>query len=330
MNRLPVRRLAATLLLAGLVLAALPHPLAAQASPFTAAPPRQEEAPAERTQRTAPRQEARPGGHAAASLAGRLTARLAPLQQEANRRLAALGRELRDEPFGPSFWVFMALAAGYGALHALGPGHGKTMVGAYFLARGHSRLRGYLEGLLVSLAASGAHTLSGVLLVLAAGALLLPVSSSLDQAGSLLMRLSAAALTLAGLVMALRAARELRGREQNHDEARSAPRQDGADALPALRDGLGVALAVGVVPCPVAALVFSFCLTLGIAWAGAAAMLAMALGMGLTTFAFAAFAIACRGALGSLCAPSLPRIAGLLSLAGGVLLALFGGLALLV
>lgn len=304
------------LLLCCLAVLALCGSGAAQVSPFTGAP-----APKSAQAGSAVEREAAPGQ----SFLGSLTTRLAPVQQEMNRRLSALGRELRTAPGGQTFWLFMVLAAAYGVLHALGPGHGKTMVGAYFLARGgRGRMGGYAAGLLVSLAASAAHTLSAVLLVLLAAALVMPLSTSLDQAGALLLRLSGAALCLAGLVMAWRAARDLR-----RAQAGAAPQK--AEAAPAsLRGGLGVALAVGVVPCPVAALVFSFCLGLGLPWTGAAAMLAMALGMGLTTSAFAALAIACRGAVTGLCGVALPRAAATLALAGGLLLSLFGGLALLV
>lgn len=288
-----------------------PAPKAAQ-SPFTSSTPRENAA--------SPAPPASPGG----GLFGGLTRRLAPIQQEMNRTLSRLAREIREQPGGRAFWLFLALSGAYGVLHALGPGHGKTLVASYFLGR--TRRGGYLQGLLVSMAASGAHVASAVILVLAASALLMPLSGSLDQTGRLLTQLGGGLLATVGLVMAARAAWALRA-----GKARAAHDESLPDAVPRdLRAGIGIAVASGAAPCPIAAMVLAFSLSTGIPLAGSLAMVAMTVGMGFTTWLFAVAAIACRDSVTRLCeGPALHHATGLLSMSGGLLLSFFGGLMLL-
>ena len=290
-----------------------PAPKAAQ-SPFTGAGQRESAA--------SPAPPASPGG----SLFGGLTSRLAPIQQEMNRTLSRLAREIREQPGGRAFWLFLALSGAYGVLHALGPGHGKTLVASYFLGR--KRRGGYLQGLLVSMAASGAHVASAVILVLAASALLRPLSGSLDQTGRLLTRLGGGLLAAVGLVMAARAVWALRAGKARAHAAHAA--DDPAAAPRDLRAGIGIAVASGAAPCPVAAMVLAFSLSTGIPRAGSVAMAAMTGGMGVTTWLFAVAAIACRDSVTRLCeGPALHRATGLLSVSGGLLLSFFGSLMLL-
>jgi len=68
-------------------------------------------------------------------------------------------------------WEFIALAAssfGLGALHALEPGHGKTVVGAYLIGSKGRTSDAVLLGLVVTLTHSGSVILLGVLSTLAA------------------------------------------------------------------------------------------------------------------------------------------------------------------
>ncbi len=352
MTRLPPAAL--VLVLAALVVLLLALPQSGAASPFTGTPPEtQAEQPPAHNERA---DTARPGGssfgagpapkaaqspftgagqrESAASpappaspsgnLFGGLTRRLAPIQQEMNRTLSRLARDIREQPGGRAFWLFLALSGAYGVLHALGPGHGKTLVASYFLGR--KRRGGYLQGLLVSMAASGAHVASAVILVLAASALLMPLSGSLDQTGRLFTRLGGGLLATVGLVMAARAAWALHAGKAQAAHGESLP-----DAAPRdLRAGIGIAVASGAAPCPIAAMVLAFSLSSGIPLAGSLAMVAMIVGMGFTTWLFAVAALACRDSVTRLCeGPTLHRATGLLSVTGGLLLSFFGGLMLL-
>jgi nickel/cobalt exporter len=64
------------------------------------------------------------------------------------------------------FWVLLLLAAGFGAVHALTPGHGKTLVAAYLIGERGTAWHALLLGLVTTLT----HT--GAVLLLAVGLLL--------------------------------------------------------------------------------------------------------------------------------------------------------------
>ncbi len=90
----------------------------------------------------------------AGPLAAPVQAALAPLLQPFGRWLlsmqaafqADLAQALRgvSRGQGAAFWALMGLCLSYGFLHALGPGHGKALLGAYGVARriGAARLAG--------------------------------------------------------------------------------------------------------------------------------------------------------------------------------------------
>src|SRR5205823_6555009 len=60
------------------------------------------------------------------------------------------------------FWLLLILAAGFGAAHALTPGHGKTLVAAYLVGEHGTALHAIVLGLVTTLT----HT--GSVLILAA------------------------------------------------------------------------------------------------------------------------------------------------------------------
>jgi ABC-type nickel/cobalt efflux system permease component RcnA len=64
------------------------------------------------------------------------------------------------------FWILLALAAGFGAAHALTPGHGKTLVAAYLVGERGTVVHALVLGLVTTLT----HT--GAVLILAAGLIL--------------------------------------------------------------------------------------------------------------------------------------------------------------
>jgi hypothetical protein len=59
--------------------------------------------------------------------------KIAVAQQGIRQKMVRMASEIRHHPFGRSFRTFMLLALLYGAIHALGPGHGKVYACAYFL-----------------------------------------------------------------------------------------------------------------------------------------------------------------------------------------------------
>jgi nickel/cobalt exporter len=207
-------------------------------------------------------------------------------QKSLRRKMTRLMVQMREQPLGAPLWTFLGLAFFYGMIHALGPGHGKIIVGSYFLSRRGSLKQGFLLGLFFA----ATHVFSAVVLLLIGHALLQAAASSLlDRADLWLGRISALLLILIGSLLVARA---LRSRTEEHSEQRSSLNE------PAGLKGLcSIAASAGLVPCPGAALILLFALSQQLLIPGLLAMLALALGMSLTVSLSALAAMAARNAL---------------------------------
>ena len=202
------------------------------------------------------------------------------VQQAIRQKMAGLADNIRQNPFGRSFQMFMLLSFMYGMIHALGPGHGKIYACAYFLNRPGTIKRGLLLSCLTMLI----HVLSGTALILVS-AMVLKTSGAitLENATRVLERISYGLLTGLGLFLAGHTLVQWRANPvQSHHSCPDAP--DTKSLVTA-------ALAIGIVPCPGAAMILLFSLTLGILPAGLGAMICIAAGMSITTGLFALMTI---------------------------------------
>ena len=222
-------------------------------------------------------------------------------------------RQIRENPWGSAFWSYLGLAFAYGVVHALGPGHGKAIVSAFFISR-RASIR---QGVLMSGVISSLHVFSAVILVclfffiLKTGAI-----KSVDETGVYLQKISAGMICLVGLFFAYKSVRAFfYGHEENCKS--DCPKND-------VKDLLYVSFAAGLVPCPGATLILFFSITLDIFTAGLTAMLFLALGLAVTTVSFALFALFARHILSGLISRAhvirpgfyhLPAMAGALFIA---------------
>ncbi|GFM36412.1 nickel/cobalt efflux system [Desulfovibrio psychrotolerans] len=285
-----------------------------------------------------------------ATLYTRFMRTITAVQKDLRVTLTSLGRDIAQNPGGRSFWMFLGLSFLYGVIHALGPGHGKSVVFAYFLGRRGSVMRGMVMGHVMTFV----HVLSAVVLVFAlqwgfgawgAGA----GSHAFDEAGCVLQRVSYSLVLAIGVFMVCHALYELAsGRLSARICCTAAPSVSAAPASPVSpvstgRAGtpdsqknsygslLSVSVLAGLVPCPGAALVLAFSLSLNIPATGIAAMFALALGMGLTTSLFGVLSMASRSTLVYVAGRGprkLTVLYGLLSVTGAACIALVGGLML--
>ena len=77
-------------------------------------------------------------------------------------KIKFLFESIKDEKNPLTYMFLLFIAYMYGVIHALGPGHGKTLVGSYFL----SNERSYSKALFISLAIGVVHTFSAFFLTL--------------------------------------------------------------------------------------------------------------------------------------------------------------------
>jgi nickel/cobalt exporter len=244
--------------------------------------------------------------------------RLVRWQKVLRAKLTRVLRDLRKDPWGRSLWTFLALAFLYGIVHAVGPGHGKAIVGSYFLNRSGTWQQGIHLGFLFAFT----HVFSAVLLLLVGHVLLKATAGRLlDSASQWLQKVSGLLLIGIGTLLTGRILCSCLKNQQN-----SPPQNFKAD----LKSLGSVAAAAGLIPCPGAALILLFALSQQLLVPGLLSMLALALGMALTVSLSALATIVTRGALQRVL-PASPGVAvagRLLGATGGLAIAALGVLLL--
>jgi nickel/cobalt exporter len=210
----------------------------------------------------------------------------------------------------------------YGVFHALGPGHGKTVIVGYFLGRGGSVGRGLAMAGWISFSHTiGAIVIVGIAHFIFAHSLLTPVEENWW------LRLTSYGAILAiGLVMLARAIAG-RGHPHRHDHGPAHDHSHGHAAHHARRrrEQHLLAVAAGFLPCSGAVLILLFAFGNGMLTIGVLMTLTIAFGMGLTLAILGIasllthrHAIARFGGSG--------RAASLLALLGPILISLIGAI----
>jgi ABC-type nickel/cobalt efflux system permease component RcnA len=202
----------------------------------------------------------------------------------------------------------LLLALGFGALHAMGPGHGKTITAAYLVgSEGRAR-----QAAGVALAVAGMHTTS----VLALGAIVFSVERAFppERIYPWLGLLSGTlAIALGAGLLATRLAR--RRRHEHHHHAHR------IEARPLSRRGLALlAASGGLLPSPTAVIVLLASITLGRAAFGIALVGAFSVGLAAALALVGILAVSARSHL----APRLGRWAGLLPIGSASAIAATG------
>lgn len=212
------------------------------------------------------------------------------VNREINRRLIAV----RDGHGPGVIFAGLLIAFLYGVFHALGPGHGKTVIVGYFLGRGGSIAHGMAMAAWIALShVIGAIVVVGLVHVALVNMLATPVEENLW-----LRLASYGAILLIGLVMLFLALRDRRHAhahahghhghdhhghgDHGHDHAHHDTHHGHSHSLRGLREQKLLAVAAGFIPCSGAILILVFAFTNGILLMGMLMTLFIAIGMGLT------------------------------------------------
>lgn len=258
----------------------------------------------------------------------------------------AMARGLRALRAGEpaALWAFLSVCFAYGVFHAVGPGHGKLLIGGY----GAARAVGALRLSAIALVSSLAQGVTAVVLV-GAGLWIWQIGRAqmTGMADRLFAPLSFGAIALVGLWLVLRGVRTLRALRAGHGGQARGPDHphpgDGAGCATcghahapdpvALAQAAGwrdVAVLVGAVairPCTGALFVLILTAQMGIFALGIAGSFAMALGTAAVTVATAVAAVTLRrGVLSGLSGTAtLARVQPLIEIAVGALVAVIAG-----
>ena len=198
--------------------------------------------------------------------------------------------------------VAMAAAVLFGALHALMPGHGKTVLVSYHLGKPAKLRDGVVNGAILTLV----HVGLAVVLVIAGFA----VISKAFALGGRTPQFELASGTLVSLLGAFLLWRSVRRDHHAHHG-----------------DGRALALVTGMIPCPLTTFIMSYALARGLLAAGLAVTAAMALGMIVTIGGFALAVAFARDRFMGLLARTEDwrhRLGVTLEVGGSVLVRVFG------
>ncbi|MBN1596156.1 hypothetical protein JW933_09545 [candidate division FCPU426 bacterium] len=205
-------------------------------------------------------------------------------QKVFRKKLAAFARQMKEKPYGRSLWLFLCFSFLYGIFHAIGPGHGKSIVAAYFLNRPGHLGHGFLMGNLLTFI----HVLSAVAIILCLW-FVLKVSglTTFHALGGRIATLSAGLLTGVGVYLLWKSISEYWAWKQEDEFNGNTQRTD-------LKSLFLTSLVTGLVPCPGAALILSYAIINNVLVQGLLAMVAVAAGMGMTTSGIAFLVIVSR------------------------------------
>ena len=348
-----------------LLLLLLPGALLAQENPFFggdddrdngAAPSREREEPLPREEERLPGEEERLPGEregeegepreTAVSEPGPLRRAYAHLvltitraQRRLNNELSALIMDVSTARGGAFAWgSVLALAFFYGLLHAVLPGHRKTVLISYYIAE-PARL---WHGVAVGFTFAAMHVISAIVVVLvavagvqvAAGRVVSDVTGAIRAVSSWLI------IAIGVLYLVLKVRSWFLQREERESERMSAaldiddgsslenhiPRSRPQSIWPAV-------LSTGIIPCPITTAVLLFAVSLGAVGAGVVAVIALSLGLGVALTGVSVLTIVLKGRVLSLFERGNSRwvvrsveLLGVVAIIGfGLLTLLFGG-----
>jgi ABC-type nickel/cobalt efflux system permease component RcnA len=253
-------------------------------------------------------------------------------QQSLQRDLATGVKSLKGEHAMAGAFMLAAISFIYGVVHAVGPGHGKTIISSYVVANEETVRR----GVIISFIAAGLQALTAIALVgvlafalNASGMQINAWSNQLEMVSYAMIALVGAWLLTTQLVAIFRRRQESQAFEahsehaghdhhhhthsdhdhhhhRDHDHHHHGHSHAEGEACHHIVDArelagpfswrkiLAVVFSVGIRPCTGAILVLIFALTQGMFWAGVAATFAMAIGTAITVAALATLALDSR------------------------------------
>lgn len=249
------------------------------------------------------------------------------LQRELNGDIRAQLAVLKDQGGLRPALGLIAAAFLYGVFHAIGPGHGKVVIGSWLVSR---RAR-VTWGLTACFLSAGVQAVTAIVVVLVLSGLAALAPSDLMARAAWLEVASYGLIAFMGLVMAWNT---FRGKaacghdhsHDHHDHSCCGHHHHHHHAEEDRRTLWAMAAAIGFRPCTGALLVLLFTLANGLMAVGIAATFAMAAGVGLTVSGIGLGALGLnrlldRGAARSRHGETLRKV---LSLGGAALIFLLG------
>ncbi|WP_171173508.1 nickel/cobalt transporter [Ruegeria sp. HKCCD8929] len=222
--------------------------------------------------------------------------------------------------------LLLSVCFAYGFFHAIGPGHGKVLIGGYGLGR---RVP-FLRLTLISLLSSLGQAVTAVVLVYA-GVLIFELSRArlVETTEQVMAPVSYGAIAAIGIWLMVRALRGFAARTDSPDHAEACsscghahgPASEDVARVSSLREAVVLIASIAARPCTGALFVLILTWQMGIALIGVAGAFAMALGTATVTTLVGWTSLGLRGGLFAsapaaryavILAPAIELVAGLL------------------
>jgi ABC-type nickel/cobalt efflux system permease component RcnA/ABC-type uncharacterized transport system substrate-binding protein len=218
------------------------------------------------------------------------------LLEQSIAKIKTLLNDIKSGESVTSYLLLLLFAFTYGVVHAMGPGHGKTLVSSYFL----SNDRSYLKALQVSAMIGVVHTFSAFSLTLAVYFLVTGfLAQFMDETIYYTTKISALVIVFIAFylfITKLRAQRKAKKRTGQFSFSATPHESSCACAACKVdeRADLALILSAGMIPCPGTVTLFIFALSLELYMVGVLSAVVMSLGMSLVIFVAAVASVAIR------------------------------------
>jgi ABC-type nickel/cobalt efflux system permease component RcnA/ABC-type uncharacterized transport system substrate-binding protein len=206
------------------------------------------------------------------------------------KKIKSLFESIKDEKNPMTYLFLLFFAFLYGVIHAMGPGHGKTLVASYFL----SNDRSYSKAFFISLAIGVVHTFSAFILTLVIYFLVNTLLAQfLDDTVYYTTKISALIIIAIALYLIYKKYLLYRQIEEDKKEPQfkfsTSPvhiSTCGCTSCKVDKNSTDTALIIsaGIIPCPGTTTLFIFAISTGLYYAGFISALVMSLGMSSVIF----------------------------------------------
>jgi len=219
--------------------------------------------------------------------------------QQSIIKIKSLFESIKDEKNPLSYMLLLFFAYIYGLVHALGPGHGKTLVASYFL----SNERSYSKALFISIAIGFVHTFSAFLLTLVIYFLVNTfLAQFLDDTVFYTTKIAAVIIISIAIYLIYKKYKRYTEIEKQSKIANYNFTQTphistcGCNSCKVDNNSTDIALIIsaGIIPCPGTTTLFIFAISLGLYYAGFVSALVMSMGMSTIIFFSALLSVMVR------------------------------------
>ena len=210
--------------------------------------------------------------------------------KQSMEKIKSLFESIKDEKNPMSYLFLLFFAYLYGVIHAMGPGHGKTLVASYFL----SNERSYSKAFFISLAIGVVHTFSAFILTIVIYYLVNTLLAQfLDDTVFYTTKISALIIISIAVYLIYTKYRLYKQIEEESQMPQFAfstsPIHISTCACASCKvdknsTDIALIISAGIIPCPGTTTLFIFAISTGLYYAGFISALVMSLGMSSVIF----------------------------------------------